>query len=184
MTECAFGACMKTEREKGQGVCGLRGFCVKLAFCVTLPVFCFLWTTSRFEAATSRSKTTRRSTLQVLPVACVAKRSWRFGWGSAREQLSGEGKRSMGKPLMFAAFSLLHARAPPKKRELSGRYYCQETFLLQSCTRKSDLSILLLVFLFSPCLQDHGFLRSRNFATIATWRNDFSYVLSCFLFFS
>ena len=124
MTECAFGACMKTEREKRQGVCGLPGFCVKLAFCVTLPVFCFLWTTSRFEAATSRSKTTRRSTLQVLPVACVAKRSWRFGWGSARERLSGEGKRSIGKPLMFAAFSLVHARAPPKKRELSGRYYC------------------------------------------------------------
>ena len=125
---------------------------------------------SRFEAATSRSKTTRRSTLQVLPVACVAKRSWRFGWGSARERLSGEGKRSMGKPLMFAAFSLVHARAPPKKRELSGRYYCQETFLLQSCTRKSDLSILLFVFFFffPPYLQDHGFLRSRNFATIAT----------------
>ena len=31
-------------------------------------------------------------------------------------------------------------------------------------------------FFFLPCLQDHSFLRSRNFVTMATWRNDFSIV--------
>ena len=32
MPEYAFGACMKTERETGQGVCGLRDFALNLLF--------------------------------------------------------------------------------------------------------------------------------------------------------
>ena len=42
---------------------------------------------------------------------------------------------------------------------------------VQSCTGKSYISIFS--FFFVPYLQDHGLLRSRNFASMARWRKDF-----------
>ena len=35
----------------------------------------------------------------------------------------------------------------------------------------------VIFFVFLPYLQDRGLFRSRNFATMATWRNNFSFLL-------
>ena len=44
---------------------------------------------------------------------------------------------------------------------------------VQSCTGKTRVNF----FVFLPYLQDHGLLRCINFATMATWRNNFSSLL-------
>ena len=44
---------------------------------------------------------------------------------------------------------------------------------VQSCTGKTRVNFLV----FLPYLQDHGLLRCINFATMATWRNNFSSLL-------
>ena len=46
-------------------------------------------------------------------------------------------------------------------------------FVVQSCKRKSWISIFSFFFC-PPYLQDHGLLRSKNFATMATWRSNVS----------
>ena len=56
--------------------------------------------------------------------------------------------------------------------EKYGLPFCSWVLL---CSRKSYMSIFFLFFL--PYLQDHGLLRSRNYATLATWRNDFPSLL-------
>ena len=56
----------------------------------------------------------------------------------------------------------LHCRTMEEK---FGLPFC---FWVQSCTGKSYLSML------SPYLRDHGLLRSRYYATMATWCSDFS----------
>jgi len=59
----------------------------------------------------------------------------------------------------------LHCRTMEEK---FGLPFC---FWVQSCTGKSYLSML------SPYLRDHGLLRSRHSATMATWCNDLSALL-------
>ena len=63
--------------------------------------------------------------------------------------------------------SHLHCRTMKKEYSL---LFCS---WVQSRTGKSYIRNLLLLSL--PYLQDHGLLRSANFATMATWRNDFSF---------
>ena len=75
----------------------------------------------------------------------------------------------MGKPLMFAAFSLVQARAPPKKTRAKRAILLSENVPVTIMHKKVRLvNFAFRFFFFSPYLQDHGFLRSRNFATIAT----------------
>ena len=59
---------------------------------------------------------------------------------------------------------------------MEGKYGLPFCSWVQSYTEvmHAKLFCFCLVFFFLPYLQDHALLRSRSFATMVTWRNDFS----------
>ena len=58
-----------------------------------------------------------------------------------------------------------------------GRKVWATIFILSAIMQRSH-ACHLYHFFFLPYLQDHGLLRSRNFATMATWRNGFSSLMT------
>ena len=55
-----------------------------------------------------------------------------------------------------------------------GRKLWATILFLSAIIHRSHACQIVLFFFFLPYLQDHALLRSRSFATMVTWRNDFS----------
>ena len=56
--------------------------------------------------------------------------------------------------------------------DLNNFSWQRRPFALSNVMRRRVIQTFQLFRFFLPYLQDHGLLRSRNFVTMATWRND------------
>ena len=59
----------------------------------------------------------------------------------------------------------------------NGRKVWPIVLFLSATIYRKVINVNFFVFFFVPYLQEHGLLRSKNLATMATWREDFSSLL-------